>query len=577
MAVLPAGDADTRAHATPVRAVSFAIVRARPCSAAFCVASLALFAACPPASNVCNVDNDCPRFQVCTLGACADEPAGEGEGAAAGEGEGEGASTGEGEGEGEGAAGEGEGAAGEGEGAAGEGEGAAGEGEGAAGEGEGAAGEGEGAAGEGEGEGTANQPPLLSIVPARGLAGTAINFRISATDPDGDTVPGLRVGQQPRSGVVTIAGTNITYTSSASFTGDDSFTVIPTDSQGLDGPAANALVHVLPSDWADLGMFARARIDIDATAAPPNGSVTNLAVYVSLTDPALVAFARDAVRFADANQDSLDADLDHDSNGEIAYWVRVPSITGGIVQSIFVYAGGSATSLAPPSATGTWPDYLAVYHLTDLHDATGNHADLVPNGSFNVVSCALGSCLSFNGNGVAVIGSSLADLAGQTRCTLSASAAPATSTATTNDVASWTVHGNAGVSRAFLGYNGASAFQAGSRTSDTGSTDFADFTVSAATGVEARIDAVFDVPHGEIAMFQNGAPAGVVPLTNPPAAFPSTPSDGASIGGTANGSFPFTGHVDEVRLSLVARDADFLTLDALSRANQLAQVGAVEQ
>ncbi|HEY4221687.1 MAG TPA: LamG-like jellyroll fold domain-containing protein, partial [Myxococcota bacterium] len=89
-----------------------------------------------------------------------------------------------------------------------------------------------------------------------------------------------------------------------------------------------------------------------------------------------------------------------------------------------------------------------------------------------------------------------------------------------------------------------------------------------------RIDIVVDLAGGSLRTFANGSEVAAAALADP--AFPATTSDIAFIGNATAGTAAFPGSVDEVRLVDTARSADFIAVDAASRALRLVTNGAVE-
>jgi hypothetical protein len=129
-------------------------------------------------------------------------------------------------------------------------------------------------------------------------------------------------------------------------------------------------------------------------------------------------------------------------------------------------------------------------------------------------------------------------------------------------------------SRFFLGTDGNGVPQAAVRTNDLAPTlQVADGGPPLAVGQEHRLDAVLDMVAGTIALFVDGQHRATDAFATT-GALPTTVSAEAAVGAASGLAVvdELDGRVDEVRISAVARSADFLKVDAASRAGQLTVV-----
>jgi len=97
--------------------------------------------------------------------------------------------------------------------------------------------------------------------------------------------------------------------------------------------------------------------------------------------------------------------LDHElqnytaTTGHVLCWVRIPSLSPTVNDTIFLYYGNSDVYV-DQSTTSTWnSDYLSVWHLEDLYDSTPNAHTLTNNLTVVNTSGALGSAREFDGDG----------------------------------------------------------------------------------------------------------------------------------------------------------------------------------
>ena len=97
--------------------------------------------------------------------------------------------------------------------------------------------------------------------------------------------------------------------------------------------------------------------------------------------------------------------LDHElqnyvgSTGYLLCWVRIPSLSPTVDTDIYLYFGKSGV-YTDPSSTSTWDnDYLGVWHLEDLTDATANGYTLTDHNTVVNASGYLGSAREFDGDG----------------------------------------------------------------------------------------------------------------------------------------------------------------------------------
>lgn len=125
----------------------------------------------------------------------------------------------------------------------------------------------------------------------------------------------------------------------------------------------------------------RRDIRIDHTKVG-RGGLTNYPVFVTVTDPEMAAKAQadgDDFRFRDSDGNQLDHEIEtwDTTTGELAAWIRIPSLSDK-VDTRFTLEYGNPLSGNQQNASGVWDaNYLAVWHLDDAPggtaaDSTGN-------------------------------------------------------------------------------------------------------------------------------------------------------------------------------------------------------------
>jgi biopolymer transport protein ExbB len=242
--------------------------------------------------------------------------------------------------------------------------------------------------------------------------------------------------------------------------------------------------------------------------------------------------------------------------GVATVWIDVPEVPGGAAREIWLYYGNKNATPAADSRASFDPNYSLVYHFNDAagrppldKTAFGNNAASAAIGI--VPGSVIGSGARFTGQGGIVIpaSSSLTSAAG----------APMTFSA-------WVRPGAPGANATLLARReGGSAFIVGV---DQG-TPFVELNGQRAAAAQA-------IPNGQwsliaassdgktIILYVNGRSAATMPGALP--AFTGAVSVGADLaGGTGS---PFTGDMDEVRLSKVARTPQLLFADAASQGSE---------
>ncbi|MBN1674645.1 MAG: DUF2341 domain-containing protein, partial [Kiritimatiellae bacterium] len=188
-----------------------------------------------------------------------------------------------------------------------------------------------------------------------------------------------------------------------------------------------AFVSVQPREtttnvsWST-GWWRRKKITIEADAVSGTNNLANFPALVSLTDSDLATTANGG-KLENANGYDLiftDADgttrLDHEvekhalATGEFVGWVRIPALDCDADTVIYMYYGNPAIAASQEDAANVWDtNYLAVWHMAEspadsepqVLDSTANDYDGTCQGDMDgadLVAARVGSGLEFDGS-----------------------------------------------------------------------------------------------------------------------------------------------------------------------------------
>ena len=245
-------------------------------------------------------------------------------------------------------------------------------------------------------------------------AGVPVTIDVLANDdlPAGQEI-GIVAVTLPYRGKLTFnPDKTITYTPNPGFVGIDDFTY--TISNGKGGTAkARVTVEVTAATVATYanGYGYRRRIVVPASSAK-GGSHTNFPLWVELdgswlkstVDGGKVA-SQDGhdLRFELTDGTKLAHELEHyDAGaGKLGAWVRLPELGAEQPTIALLYYGNPEVAASEAEPAAVWQDYLAVWHLPGVADATSAGRTLTAQGSIAASTEGLGAgALSLDGNGV---------------------------------------------------------------------------------------------------------------------------------------------------------------------------------
>lgn len=149
------------------------------------------------------------------------------------------------------------------------------------------------------------------------------------------------------------------------------------------------------------GWTYKKQITLDKSQVP--NTLSNFPVLINLSsDSDLASFAQgdgDDILFTDENDNKLNHEIEFydGSTGRLVAWVNITTLNGTGEPSdtvIYMYFGNPYCS-NQQNITGVWDsDYLAVYHMNDTSDSTGDY-DLTNNGAAYTSGGIAGGCYDF--------------------------------------------------------------------------------------------------------------------------------------------------------------------------------------
>ncbi len=340
-------------------------------------------------------------------------------------------------------------------------------------------------------------------------------------------------------------------------------------------------------DWIDPAFAHRAVVTIAGVPGVLQDWVDDVPVLVRVraadVGAEVVDGARQRALFTSVEGQPLAAELDSDRGSELVFWVRHsfdPRAELPAPERLYLYAGGDA-DVSAPAARDAWSAYFAVYHLDAARtlpqpDSTGARAGINEDAEAETVPCAVGRCLFFDGlDDRLVVPRSFPELAGATQATISATVRM--TSPEDSFIAVWSTP-DANRSRFYLGTDGDGVPQAAVRVDDlTPVVHVAQGGPALTAGVDHQLDAVLDMAAGTVSLFVDGALRATDQFVSL-GALPPSASAAAAVGAASGAAAvdEFDGLVDEVRISGRARSADYVKVDAASRAGWLTSV-ALEQ
>jgi hypothetical protein len=308
----------------------------------------------------------------------------------------------------------------------------------------------------------------------------------------------------------------------------------------------------------------RKKITINQSQITGSSSLTNFPVMISITDAQLAANAQTTgndIKFTAADGTTK---LDHEielytsGTGKLIAWVQVPSVSATVNTDIYMYYG-NATATNQQNVTGTWDaNYKGVWHLKESSgsrlDSTSNLNNMTDVGGVSGATGKIG-----NANGFVRANSEFLNLP-DTASTKITGALTLEAWVNSNDIAD-------GSNNVILAKDGGSNISDGYKLnapSSNGqfrlwSSTQVGSTTNGGTNLSSNtwyfLTATYDLTTQRI--YLNGALDGSVANTSTTYNNTSPLRIGAR-GSTAGGSNWWDGEIDEVRLSNIARSADWL-------------------
>ena len=282
------------------------------------------------------------------------------------------------------------------------------------------------------------------------------------------------------------------------------------------------------------------------------------------------------LRFADANGDSLDFEIDTwDSELGALVWVSVPSLDSSTTITAY-FAPQSGASLPAVSSTAVWTKagYAGVWHLSTLSDgafadSTGNGRSAVPTSASNAATAtgAIGNgsySTGANGNGALVLSADKvsdisADIGNGSALTLESWIYPESNGRMFAVGSSWNSGMNIGIN-----VDGQKYFHVYYDTKIQTGRNKTWASMSPAldgTGSWRHFTAVYD-PDGNAADYINGANQ-ISAAATPPSQMPN----GLGLTSFLNGNTPLKGTCDEMRILVGTVSADWAAANYATQAD----------
>ncbi|MCC7108149.1 MAG: hypothetical protein IT382_02580 [Deltaproteobacteria bacterium] len=338
----------------------------------------------------------------------------------------------------------------------------------------------------------------------------------------------------------------------------------------------------LPADWLDPALARRALVTIEPVAgvlAPAEDVPVLVRLDAATLGADFLSAARERVVFSSLEGVVLPAELDSDRGDALFFWVlrRVDARPGLSEGDHFWLYAGSASSFEEPGPSAVWSSWLGVYHLDAARnlpqpDATGARVANNEGAEAETVPCTVGACLFFDGDDDRlVVPSAFPELAGATTATISATVRIANHSDAF--IAVWST-ADRNRSRLYLATDANGVPQAGVRAADAApAVHVAEGGPALTPGTEHTLDAVLDMVAGTLSLFVDGQHRATDTFASP-GALSATASAAAAVGASAGLSalYELDGRVDEVRISTEKRSADWIRVDAASRAGRLSTV-----
>lgn len=378
---------------------------------------------------------------------------------------------------------------------------------------------------------------------------TAIAVTLNATDVDGDVLT-YQITQNPTKGVLSGSNGHYTYTPNNLEIGLDVIKFKVNDGNS-DSNESTVNINILDNgNWHLAGWNNRSKIHINNST---QGALANMPVLVRLNSSRINYSHTKAggadLRFVDQVGNSLNYEIEKwNSAGESLVWVKLAQVTANSSSDfIWMYVGNTnATDNQNPS--GVWSNgYLAVYHLNnDGENSVSNNLDLTMQGSVDyssITKVGVGNRFTSSSSYLYKSDDSLYNINNVT-------------------IEAW-IYEEARVTNAVIA-DKSTQFALKSNSGKI-KLEAAGISVEGASGTEIPLNqwsyvvGAFDTTANTCKTYTNGVNRGNGTCNNNLAA-----SLNNFNVGSAGGSAGFRGSMDEVRISSVARSADWIQAQYLS-------------
>jgi len=247
------------------------------------------------------------------------------------------------------------------------------------------------------------------------------------------------------------------------------------------------------------------------------------------------------------------------STGKLIAHVEIPSLSSSTDTTIYVVYGDSGVTTSQEYVAGVWDsNYKGVWHLSETsgthYDSTSNNCDGTNNGSTQNAAGKIAGGNEFDGSNDEINIADLAALDITGAITIEAWVDPDSNSLNTVLSKGNQNFGAAGNYDYFLGVHTGVAFKG-----SNGSAHIVDLggSTTVTTGTWHHIAGAWDGTTGAngIAVYLDGSNDGNGTATNTSLAT----TYAVRLGGEGSYSYSYDGHLDEVRISNIVRDADWIS------------------
>ncbi|HUO27854.1 MAG TPA: DUF2341 domain-containing protein, partial [Bryobacteraceae bacterium] len=253
-------------------------------------------------------------------------------------------------------------------------------------------------------------PIVVSVTPPEATLGAGQTQQFTATVINTNNAA-VTWALNSQSGTISPTGL---YTAPSTISAQQAVTVTATSVADTTKAASATIVLIPPAGWYSLAWTNRKTLTINSAQVSGSSNLVNFPVLVSLTDPGLKSVANGGNVGSSSGNDILftasdgATKLNHEiesynpSSGQLIAWVQVPAVSPVSDTVIYIYYGNpSAGNQQNP--TGVWDsNYAGVWHFPGsttlgLQDSTSNGNDGLPMNDPTAATGEIAGAVQFSG------------------------------------------------------------------------------------------------------------------------------------------------------------------------------------